>query len=495
MATVSVNLSQSVYNAVNIDGAPAPGDTANLADDLGLFFIIDQNFAATHTVTASSSIAADSARLNYADGGSTVFSGVVFADPNAANGTASATHVESYYPNNYRLTYDGTMNYHYALVGNVAALSYDGGTLGKVTLQTLLPQGAAGYSPVFGNGTISATGKVIVGLGGFFSGTVNEVSAQSEHWITSSKMTGSFDVSGNAISIGSGLDHAKVSGTLSGFDEHYTDGSSITFTNTNITVGASTIVDERLLSDANNWAGNDTINVTLPATLVAPWVIAAGAGNDSITIAGGGASLSVNGGSGNDSVAFGDDGHSADGGTGTDTAVFTGARAAYTVTKTADGYTVHANATGGGTDTLANFERLQFSDTSVAFDISGTGGQAYRIYQAAFNRTPDAVGLGFWIHAMDSGATLTDVATQFMGSKEFQDLYGSNLTTADFVDHLYQNVLHRAGDAGGVQFWNDAITLHGGTRAQALAAFGESQENQAALIGTIGNGFTFTHYG
>jgi hypothetical protein len=496
MANISVNLSQTLYNALNPNGTSAADKTANLSDYLGLFFVIDQNFGATHTSTTSSTITANSARLNYADGGYTDFSGVVFADPNAASGTATASHVQSEYPNNYRLTYDGTMNYHYTLVGSNATLAYDGGTLGKVTLRTELPTTDAGYSQVYGNETLTASGKVIVGLGSFFSGTVNELTSQADRLVASSKVTGDFNISGNAIAIGTGLGHASVSGTLSGYDVQYYDGSHATIAGAGMAVSGSTVIDEQLLlANADNLPGDDIINVTLPSTLVTPWTLASGAGNDTVTITGGGAGLSVNAGSGNDSIGFGDDGHSVDGGSGTDTAIFAGAKSAYTIGTSGANITVHANAAGSATDTLANVERLQFADTTLALDISGTAGQAYRLYQAAFNRAPDAEGLGFWIHYMDNGMSLNEVAQRFMPSPEFQALYGSNPSNADFVDKLYHNVLHRAGEDSGVKFWMDYLTTGGGTQAKVLAFFGESPENQAALIGVIGNGITFTHYG
>lgn len=495
MANISIDMSQSTYNAINIDGAPPSGQSADLADMLAVFFVLDQNFAATHPSTSGSSIGANSARLDYADGGYTTFAGVTFADPNAATGTANASHVESHYPGNYHLTYEGGLNYRYTLSGNNATLAYEGGTMSHMTMQSLLPQDSPGYSKVFGNLTLSASGNVVVDTAGFFSGTVTELDAQSDHVVTSSKLSGDFDISGNALAVGTGLQHTKVAGTLTGFDEQYADGGNVTITEANIPVNGNTIVSEKLLADGSNLPGDDSIIVTLPATLVTPFSVASGAGNDKITISGGGGQLSVNAGDGNDSITFGDDGHSVDGGNGTDTAIFAGARSAYTVLKTADGYTVHANAAGSATDSLANIERLQFSDTSVAFDISGTGGQAYRLYQAAFDRTPDATGLGYWIHAMDGGTSLRTVASQFMASKEFTDLYGASLSDAAFVDQLYQNVLHRAGDTAGVQYWNGILAANSGARPDLLASFGESQENQAALIGTIGNGFSFTHYG
>ena len=143
-----------------------------------------------------------------------------------------------------------------------------------------------------------------------------------------------------------------------------------------------------------------------------------------------------------------------------------------------------------GGDSLNGIERVVFSDHAVALDIDGHGGQAYRLYQAAFNRTPDQVGVGFWMSALDHGASLQEVARSFIASAEFKSMYGASLTDAQYVSQLYHNVLHRDGDAGGVSFWLDALQ-HGGGREQLLMAFSESPENQAALIGTIGAGFTY----
>jgi hypothetical protein len=146
---------------------------------------------------------------------------------------------------------------------------------------------------------------------------------------------------------------------------------------------------------------------------------------------------------------------------------------------------------------LSNQQRLKFTDDSVALD-TGAGeiaGQAYRVYQAAFNRTPDSAGLGYWIKQMDGGANLTSVAEGFVSSGEFKAVYGANPTNAEIVARMYDNVLHRPGEAGGVNFWVNELNTNTRTVAQVLAGFSESAENQAALIGVIGNGFTYTPYG
>ena len=67
----------------------------------------------------------------------------------------------------------------------------------------------------------------------------------------------------------------------------------------------------------------------------------------------------ITGGGGDDTI---------DGGVGGDTAVFSGVRASYTVTKGANNIVVSNNGGPDGTDTLTNVERVQFSDIKVAYD-------------------------------------------------------------------------------------------------------------------------------
>lgn len=64
----------------------------------------------------------------------------------------------------------------------------------------------------------------------------------------------------------------------------------------------------------------------------------------------------------------------------------------------------------GGTNMLSNVKRRAFSNATLALDIDGDAGQAYRIYPAALNRIPDTVGLGFWINALDHAQCLASVA-------------------------------------------------------------------------------------
>jgi hypothetical protein len=143
-----------------------------------------------------------------------------------------------------------------------------------------------------------------------------------------------------------------------------------------------------------------------------------------------------------------------------------------------------------GIDQLSNVERLGFSDKRIAFDTDGTAGQAYRLYQAAFDRAPDLGGLGFWISMLDAGWGLKDVSKNFLASPEFSSLYGS-LDNMQYITALYNNVLHRAPEAAGLAYHSEALASGSVDRAQLLINFSESAENQAALIGVIANGMTY----
>ncbi|TFW09419.1 DUF4214 domain-containing protein [Oxalobacteraceae bacterium OM1] len=188
-----------------------------------------------------------------------------------------------------------------------------------------------------------------------------------------------------------------------------------------------------------------------------------------------------------------------DGGAGIDTGAYTGVRANYTITKTNTGYTVKDNVSTEGTDVLMNIERLHFADSSIALDASGTAGQTYRLYQAAFNRQPDTDGVGWQIKAMDAGTPLLQLAQNFMDSAEFKSLYGSNPSYTTLVNLLYKNVLHRTPQQNEVDFW---VGILNGTStvaakqapAEVLMNFSESPENQAQVIGTIQNGFEYHNY-
>ena len=150
-------------------------------------------------------------------------------------------------------------------------------------------------------------------------------------------------------------------------------------------------------------------------------------------------------------------------------------------------------------DTLAEIERLEFETPEanganrIALDIDGNAGQAYRLYKAAFNRSPDTAGLGYWIANLDEGMSLRIVSTAFIGSAEFQALYGVDTSNNKLIELLYNNVLSRDPDADGLNYWQGQLTA-GLSHSDLLVNFSESNENQENVIALIGNGIAYEQW-
>ncbi|EPJ75792.1 hypothetical protein CFII64_28274 [Pseudomonas sp. CFII64] len=194
----------------------------------------------------------------------------------------------------------------------------------------------------------------------------------------------------------------------------------------------------------------------------------------------------VIGSSGNDLIKSAGGNDTIDGGSGVDTVFYAGTKSNVSVVNNGSSFTVKAN---GKVDTLTNVERVGMGDGSVlALDVKAgeNTGSAYRLYQAAFDRKPDAAGLKFWTGALDSGASATQVAQGFVSSKEFQTLNPGTDPTS-LVNSYYQHVLHRPADAPGLAFWSDAMN-HGTTSAQVLVSFSESKENINNTAADLNNG-------
>jgi hypothetical protein len=123
----------------------------------------------------------------------------------------------------------------------------------------------------------------------------------------------------------------------------------------------------------------------------------------------------------------------------------------------------------------------------------GAAGQVYRLYQAAFNRTPDLAGLGFWVYARQTDATLAGIAQSFVSSAEFTALYGQAPSHRQLVSTYYRNVLHRDGEQAGIDWWVAQMD-NGGDAAGVLLGFADSAENKDSLAAGMQNGFDYIPY-
>ena len=136
--------------------------------------------------------------------------------------------------------------------------------------------------------------------------------------------------------------------------------------------------------------------------------------------------------------------------------------------------------------------------------VGSLNAQVALLYQAALNRPPEAAGLAYWdktVAGLTDATTLNiasgasngiiAIASGFTGSIEFTNKYGSSLTSTQFTTLLYSNVLDRAPDQGGLDYWVSQLDA-GVSREQVLAGFAVSAEGASyATVGFVG--LTGTH--
>lgn len=197
----------------------------------------------------------------------------------------------------------------------------------------------------------------------------------------------------------------------------------------------------------------------------------------------------LNGAGGNDSLAGGTGNDAVDGGDGTDTAGYSGGRANYTITRSANVYLINDRIGGDGRDTLNNIENIQFADSTldVAYE---TAVQA--LYLAYFGRAADPGGLASFQSRLEQIGAPHDVAgisgaydaneqirtliDSFGNSIESHRLYTGD--TRAFVTAIYLNLLNRGPDESGLDFWANAIDSGVLTRAHACISL---------LVGALSN--------
>jgi hypothetical protein len=188
-----------------------------------------------------------------------------------------------------------------------------------------------------------------------------------------------------------------------------------------------------------------------------------------------------------------------DGGEGIDMAVYAGSRANFTVAQEAWGFGVTDKTGNNGHDALINVERVQFDDGWLALDVDGSAGQIFRLYSAAFSREAEPFGLGYWIWRMDDGTSIQQVSKEFMRQVEFDTMYGVNPSDEVFIKQLYLNVLHRAPDADGFQYWMNTLGHNSNpdkaeVRAQMLIDFSDSLENVKLVAENVKHGLDYLPY-
>ncbi len=188
-------------------------------------------------------------------------------------------------------------------------------------------------------------------------------------------------------------------------------------------------------------------------------------------------------------ISTGDGAWTVDGGTGYDLiAVYNAGRTQAEITNDSAG-TFDLTIAGTAIHALG-IDQINFIDGSVGYSESSVAAQIVRLYQAAFDRAPDAVGLAYWTNQLNNGMTLDDVANAFIASPEFAATPAGadpGSSTA-FMIQLWQNIYHVPPDAQSLAICVNGIDSGEFTKAQNLVAFSEGAQNYANTAGLFASG-------
>jgi len=111
----------------------------------------------------------------------------------------------------------------------------------------------------------------------------------------------------------------------------------------------------------------------------------------------------------------------------------------------------------------------------LSAEFGGNISPVTRLYFAYFLRIPDYDGLMYWIGQYTAGLSLNQISEAFAQSQEFIDTYGS-LNNSEFIDLIYWNVLERAPEPAGHDYWTNLLDIAALTRGEVMTQFSESAE-------------------
>jgi hypothetical protein len=179
-----------------------------------------------------------------------------------------------------------------------------------------------------------------------------------------------------------------------------------------------------------------------------------------------------------------------DGLAGIDTVTLSAAASTFKLQTSANGFNLERQD-GSGTVSLANVERVTFSDQKLALDLNGNAGSVAKILGVVFGAgavaRPDFVGIG--LSLLDSGQYN---ATTLMGFA-LEVALGKNASPQAVVDLLYRNLVGVLPDAPTNKSFADLIVNGSYTAATLgdMAATHPLNEANIQLTGLQQTGLAF----
>jgi len=186
----------------------------------------------------------------------------------------------------------------------------------------------------------------------------------------------------------------------------------------------------------------------------------------------------LHGGSGSDEIS---------GGNGTDTAVFSGRRADWQVTRDSGRILVKQ---ARETDTLESVERLLFDDVGIALDIDGAAGQAARLVGAfhGAQAVQDPHRVGEVLALLDDDMAFETVADHLATA-----VLGPGYSNRELVQTLYRNVVGSEAPIQELTAYLDLLDAGTVSRTglMALAAQSEANVHHIGLTGLWSTGIAY----
>ena len=128
-------------------------------------------------------------------------------------------------------------------------------------------------------------------------------------------------------------------------------------------------------------------------------------------------------------------------------------------------YDIPSGFVAGSGNENAPAPAAQTDTTQVSSFVTGC-------YQIILKREPDAGGLDYWTNAIVKGKTASQMIYGFITSSEFQN---RNLDNRGIIETLYLAVLNRAPDQGGMAYWLERMD-RGDSLAAVVNGFCDSGE-------------------
>lgn len=188
------------------------------------------------------------------------------------------------------------------------------------------------------------------------------------------------------------------------------------------------------------------------------------------------------------------------GGAGIDLAIYRGPRKDYQLqplSATGD-WQITPSAKAGtlakddGTDALAQFERLRFSDVCLALDVNGNAGRVAKIFGAVLGKESlqNKSLVGYGLAVLDQ----SDGGVQTLTAQALHYKLGASFSHESEVRLLYKNLLNSTPTAADMAYWRGALeagTFTPDTLAM-MAADTAANASQINLTGLSGTGLEYS---